>query len=198
VSLTVSGVSLNIAPMIKAPASPVGYGPVAKALHWAIVGLLACQFAIAWTMPDIGPGTTQPDRMIDLHLSFGILILLVIVVRLLWRIGHPVPLLAANVPRWQQLAATAGHHTLYLLLLLMPLLGWASASGRGFPVTLFGIVRLPDILARRAPLTGVLGDVHTLLSYVLLGVIGLHVLAALYHHFVLRDGTLRRMLPGLR
>ena len=178
--------------------SPAGYGVVAKVLHWTIVGLLICQFAIAWTMPDIGPRTTQPDRLIDLHLSFGTLILLVIVVRLLWRIGHPVPLLTDNVPRWQQIAAKAGHHTLYLLLVIMPLLGWASASGRGFPVTLFGLMRLPDILARRSPLTGVLGDVHTVLSYVLLGVVGLHVLAALYHHFVLRDDTLRRMLPGIR
>ena len=184
--------------MTHAHASPAGYGVVAKALHWTIVGLLFCQFAIAWTMPDIGPRTTEPDRLIDLHLSFGTLILLVIVVRLLWRIGHPVPLLTANVPRWQQIAATAGHYTLYLLLVVMPLLGWASASGRGFPVTLFGVVRLPDILVRRSPLTGVLGDVHTVLSYVLLGVVGLHVLAALYHHFVLRDDTLRRMLPGVR
>lgn len=173
------------------------YGSVAKAFHWGIVGLLIVQFTIAWSMPSIGP-RTRPDTLIDLHMSFGALIVLLALARLIWRVAHPVPLVSGPGPRWQQTIAGFTHALLYLLIVTTPVLGWASASGRGFTVSLFGLIRLPDILPLRSSLTGVLGDVHTVESYVLLGLVGLHVLAALYHHLILRDGTLRRMLPSFR
>lgn len=172
-----------------------GYGVTAKVLHWVIVALLIAQFAIAWTMPGIGP-RTQPDTLINLHLSVGTLILLVLIVRLAWRSVHPVPLATDGAPGWQKVLARVTHFLLYALLALIPVLGWASASGRGFPVTLFGLFRLPGILPLHSSLTSTLGDIHSFTSYVLLGVVGLHVTAALYHHFVIGDRTLRRMLPG--
>lgn len=173
------------------------YGLVAKTLHWSIVGLLIAQFTIAWSMPDIGP-RTHPDRLINLHLSFGALILLVVLLRLVWRILNPVELLPGMSPRWQQTAARIMHFALYLLAITIPLLGWASASGRGFAVSFFGLISLPHILPARSRLTSVLGDIHTVESYVLLGLVGLHVMAALYHHFIVRDDTLRRMFPSFR
>ena len=171
------------------------YGSVAKLLHWAIVVLLVAQFILGWTMPHIGRDT-KPDTLIDLHFSFGTLILLLVLLRLAWRIGHPVASAAENFPLWQQRAATATHWLLYLLLLVILVLGWASASGRGFTISLFGLVSLPGILPVKSPLTGQIGDIHSALStYGLLSLAGLHTLAALYHHFLLRDNTLRRMLP---
>lgn len=178
--------------------SSENYGSVAKALHWGIVGLLIVQFTIAWSMPSIGP-RTRPDTLIDLHMSFGVVVLLLAIARLIWRVAHPVPLLPGPGPRWQQTVAEITHVLLYLLIVTTPVLGWASASGRGFTVSLFGLIRLPDILPPlRSSLTGVLGDVHTVESYALLGLVGLHALAALYHHLILRDETLRRMLPSFR
>lgn len=173
------------------------YGVIAKALHWTIVGLLIVQYAIGWLMPDINP-RTHPDTLINLHLSFGILILLIVLTRFAWRTMHPVEPLVGVGPRWQKIAAQTLHFALYLLVVTIPVLGWASASGRGFAVSLFGLVSLPGLLPLRSPLTSVLGDIHTVTSYVLLGLVGLHVLAACYHHFIVRDETLRRMLPSFR
>ena len=171
-----------------------GYGRFAKAMHWLIAALLAVQFAIGWSMPHIGRNT-RPDTLINLHLSFGLLIGLLVAVRLAWRLKHPVALLATTAPPWQQRAAAAGHCALYALLIAIPVLGWMSASGRNFPVSLFGVIEFPSLLRVKHPWTGKLGDVHMVLSnYVLLGVVALHALVALYHHFILKDQTLRRML----
>jgi cytochrome b561 len=171
------------------------YGPVAKLLHWLVVALLAGQFVIAWTMPGIHRDTPQED-LVNLHLWVGALILLVVLARALWRLTHPVPMVTDSTPEWQQRAAAATHVALYLLLVIVPVLGWANASSRGFTVTLFNLVTLPALLAKDSAFGHSLGDIHTVLSYVLLGVVGLHVLAALYHRVVLRDDVLSRMLPG--
>jgi cytochrome b561 len=174
---------------------PPRYGATAKALHWLIVAMLIVQFTLAWTMPDIHRGT-QPETLIDLHLSFGASVLGVAIIRLLWRVRSPVALISEGVPAWQLRAAQITHVLLYVLLLVIPVLGWANASSRGWTVSLFGLVTLPSIMAKGSPLGHELGDVHTLCAYALLALVGLHVLAALYHHFRLRDPVLRRMLPG--
>jgi cytochrome b561 len=176
---------------------PSEYGALAKSFHWLIVILLAAQFAIGWSMPHIGP-RTQPETLINLHFSTGALIMIAVLARLAWRLTHPVPLLVDDARPWQQRLAVATHVILYALLLIIPVLGWMSASGRGFTVSLYGLLDLPPILPTKHPWTSPLGDIHNLLSnYVLLGFVGLHVVAALYHHFLLRDRTLVRMLPRL-
>jgi len=173
-----------------------GYTGTAKALHWAMVALLAAQFVVAWSMPHIRRDT-QPETLINLHLSLGALMLIVVVLRLAWRLSHAEPLPAAGLPPWMERCARTVHLLLYALLIVGPILGWINASWRGFPVTLFGLVELPSLLAKRTPGFGWTGDGHEVLAtYVLLGLIGLHVAAALYHFFIRRDGVLQRMLPG--
>jgi cytochrome b561 len=172
-----------------------GYGGVAKILHWLIVALLVVQFAVAWTMPDINP-RTPPDALVDLHFSLGVTILFIAAVRLLWRWRYPVPLISDNVPVWQDWSARATHALLYLLLFLLPILGWVDAGFRALPTHFYEMVTIPPIVPAMRSLAGETGDIHTLVSYVLLGVVGLHVLAALYHHFWLRDRVLLRILPG--
>jgi cytochrome b561 len=173
-----------------------GYTPVAKALHWLVVALLFCQYALAWTMPHIGRDT-KPDRMINLHFSFGVLILLVLAIRLAWRWTHREPPPPAGLPPWMVRSSRAIHYLLYGLLALLPLLGWISASFRGFDVSLFGLLRLPQLIATRTPGFAWTGDVHSLLSnYLLLPLAGLHVAAALYHRLVRKDRVLERMLPA--
>ena len=172
-----------------------GYTGTAKALHWTIVALLIVQFIAAWTMPDI-KRHTKPDTLINLHISVGVLILFVAVLRLTWRAGHPEPPPEDGLPPWQVQSARAVHWLLYALLFVLPVLGWLNASWRGFPVIMFGL-ELPKLLATRAPGGGWTGDVHALLAtYGLLTLVGLHVAAALYHYFIQRDGVLQRMLPG--
>ena len=172
-----------------------GYGGVAKGLHWLIVVLLIVQFTIAWTMPDINP-RTPPSTLVDLHFSIGVTILFIALLRLLARWRYPVPLINDNVPVWQDWTARATHGLLYLLLFVLPILGWVDAGFRGLPIHFYGMVTIPPIVAVSRGLAGTTGDIHTLVSYALLGVVGLHVLATLYHHFWLRDRVFYRMLPG--
>jgi cytochrome b561 len=172
-----------------------GYGTVAKALHWLVFALVFAQYIVAIAMPDIGRGTV-PGTLINLHMSIGITILLVIVVRWLWRVDHRVPLVTEDLPPWQPSLARATHTSLYACLAVNPILGWANASARDWMGTVFGVAALPRLVAPKARIGMLAGDVHTWLAWILLGLIGLHVAAALYHHFVRHDGVLRRMLPG--
>ena len=146
-------------------------------------------------MPDI-QRDTKPDTLINLHLSFGVLILAVAVVRLAWRATHAEPPPEDGVPPWQAQSARIIHWLLYVLLFVLPILGWINASWRGFPVVMFGL-ELPKLVATRVPGWGWTGDVHSCWpNYAMLALVGLHVAAALYHYFVRRDGVLQRMLPG--
>jgi cytochrome b561 len=171
-----------------------GYTGTAKALHWLIVLLLIAQFIFAWTMPHIGRNTPV-TTLISLHFTFGIIILAVAIVRLAWRLTHREPPPEDGLPPWQNLTAHIVHYLLYALLFAIPVLGWINASWRGMPIVMFGL-ELPQLVATRAPGWGWTGDVHGLMSnYLMLALVGLHVVAALYHHFVRHDGVLKRMLP---
>ncbi len=175
-------------------ASNAGYTTTAKSLHWLIVALLIVQFTVAWTMPHIGRNTPV-TTLISLHFTIGVVILAVAIVRLAWRVTHGEPASEAGVPTWQTTSARIVHWLLYALLFVLPLLGWINASYRGMPIIMFGL-ELPHLVAARAAGWGWTGDVHSLLAnYLLLGLVGLHVLAALYHYFLRRDGVLQRMLP---
>src|ERR1039458_9493349 len=111
----------------------LGYTGTAKALHWVIVALLIIQFVLAWMMPEIHRDT-KPDTLINLHLSFGVLILLIAVVRLAWRGSHPRAPPEDGLPPWQMQSGRITHWLLYALLFVLPILGWVNASWRGFPV----------------------------------------------------------------
>jgi len=177
------------------PASETRYHPMAKALHWLVALLVAVQFGIAWAMPDIGP-QTKLDRLISLHLTVGALIGLAALVRVSWRARHRAPGASPTEPRWLRAAARVTHGALYVLLFILPLLGWAAASARGWRVTLFPRLDLPALLPRGSRSGFLAGDAHTFLAYTLLAIVALHVAAALYHRLILHDQVLARMLPG--
>ena len=170
------------------------YGAVAKILHWLIFALLAVQYAIGSIMPHIGR-RTQDEGWVSWHFSVGAAILFFIVLRLAWRLTHPVPQLATLAP-WERVLSGLVHWALYLLVLTMTLLGWAATNARGWDVRLFGVVTLPAIAPNGSRWGHEAGDIHNILVYVLLGFIALHVAAALYHYFVKHDGVVARMLPG--
>jgi cytochrome b561 len=176
------------------PAPTTGYGAVAKILHWLIFALLAVQYAIGSIMPHIGRHT-QDEGWVAWHFSVGAAILFFIVLRLAWRLFHPVPQLPTLTP-WERVSAGFVHWALYLLVLVMTLLGWAAANARGWDVHLFGMATLPAIAPNGSHWGHEAGDIHNILVYVLLGFIVLHVAAALYHYFVKRDQVVARMLPA--
>lgn len=168
------------------------YGTFAKILHWLVGGILSGQFALGWLMPNVRRGM-QPGPAMHVHISIGIVVLALIVVRWLWRITHPV---AADfsLPRWQRNASRAVHSLLYLLVFVTTLSGWLYASARGWSLTFFGLFPLPALVAQASPIGRTLGEMHETIVWVLLGAIGVHVLGALMHAFVYRDRVMQRML----
>ena len=172
---------------------PKGYDAVTKIFHWLIFLAVASQYAVGEFMPHIGRGT-QETGLVWVHIFLGGIVLLLIVAAIAWRLTHPVPQLP-ELPSWQRVAATATHWTLYLLILVMTLLGWAATNSRGWTVTVFGIP-LPFLAGKGDRWAHTAGDVHSFLVHVLLALVILHVAAALYHHFFLRDKVLKRILPA--
>jgi cytochrome b561 len=171
------------------------YNGIAQMLHWLIVALLVVQFAIGWTMPDV-TRDTKPVDLIAWHLSVGTFILLVMLIRLVWRAMSVVPPAPADLSPPLRLLSRVTHFLLYAILIVLPVLGWINASSRGWTVRLFGVLPLPPLAPSGSGWGHAMGDVHMNLAWVLLAVAGLHVLGAAYHQFVLRDGLLGRMLPG--
>jgi cytochrome b561 len=171
------------------------YGTAAKSLHWLIAILLIVQFPLGWLMPDIRRGMT-PGTPMMVHVSIGMVVLALIVLRLAWRLTHPVAPEAA-LPRWQRLSSEALHWLLYALVLVTALSGWFYVSMRGWAIDLFGLLRLPGLVAEGSQLGRALGRLHESLTVVLVVFVGLHVAAAFVHLFVYRDRIMQRMLPRL-
>lgn len=170
------------------------YGAVAMALHWAVAAMIVAQYFIAEAAEELPRGVEQIE-MYALHKSLGMTVLLLALVRIAWRFVQapppPVPMAA-----WQTRASQVAHWGLYALLFALPLSGWMYSSAENFPVSVWGVVQLPDLVAPSESLADLLHEVHEVLFFVLLAVAGLHVAAALKHQFLDGDGVLLRMLPG--
>ncbi len=166
------------------------YGVGAIWLHWLLALIIAGQLGLGFAMPPGAAGFAQ----YQLHKSIGIAILVLTLARVGWRLAHPAP--RPLEQGWQARLAGAVHVGLYAFMLLAPLTGWAlvSTADVKVPTVLFGLVPLPHL-----PLSAALGEAweeaHEILGFVGVALIGLHVAGALRHHFLLRDGTLRRMAP---
>jgi len=170
------------------------YGALAKFLHWTIVILIIAQYVIIEAAEELPDGVEKLSQ-ISLHKSVGMLVLILAIARIGWKLansGRPVPL---PMPGWQKKAAAAGHGLLYLLILLQPLSGWAMSSSANYPVTLFGWFQFPALVAPNHDLHEGLEELHEVLFTILAIVALVHAAAAVYHHFWMKDDTLRRMLP---
>ncbi|HEY5131294.1 MAG TPA: cytochrome b [Bradyrhizobium sp.] len=170
------------------------YGTTAKVFHWLIVALLLVQYAIGWLMPDIHRGD-KPGAAMTFHISFGILILMLIVLRFARRLTHPVAP-ESSLPRWQRLSSEAVHWLLYVLVLAATLTGWLFASFRGWTIALFFLAPMPMLASDNAAAGKAIDGLHQAMGWALLALIGIHVASALAHIFIYRDRIMQRMLPG--
>ncbi len=170
------------------------YGITAKVFHWLIVALLVVQYVIGWLMPDLHRGM-QPGVPMTLHLSFGLSILVLIVLRLIWRLTHPVAP-ESSLPPWQRLSSELVHWLLYILVLATTVTGWLFASFRGWSVSFFYLFPFPMLASDNAAAGRAIDGLHQAAEWALLIFIGLHVLAALAHLFIYRDRVMHRMLHG--
>jgi cytochrome b561 len=165
----------------------------ARVLHWTMSAMIIAMLFVGVAMM---ASLSERPWLIALHRPLGIAILLLAIVRLVNRLRHRPPPLPADLPPLQVFAAKASHWLLYALMLLMPLLGWATASASGFPVTMFGTVSLPAIVPHDAVLYGYLRSAHGALGMLLFATVLLHLAAALFHAWVRRDGVFSSMARG--
>lgn len=170
------------------------WGIVAQLLHWTIVALVITQVILAGIADDLPLGMKKL-AVLARHKSVGITILLLVIVRLVWRWRNPTPALPSTLKPYERGLARFTHAALYLLLFAMPLSGWMMSSARNFPVSWFNLFQLPDLVPRSQPLYEIMHETHEILAITLGAVVILHVLAALKHHFIYKDSVLRRMLP---
>lgn len=182
------------------PKRSTRYSRVAMALHWLLALALIAMFGVGLYMADL-PFSPQRLKLYNWHKWAGVCILMLSVLRLIWRLTHTPPALSTQVAKamsgWQTAAYHATHGLLYALFFIVPLVGWAYSSAAGFPVVLFGVLPLPDFVSANKELAELIKPWHEITAFALAGLAVLHVAAALKHHFLDRDGLLQRMLPAL-
>ena len=179
--------------------STTRYSYVAIAFHWILAFALIAMFAVGLYMTDL-PFSPQRLKLYNWHKWAGVCILTLSVLRLLWRLTHKPPALPGKVvqamPSWQIVAYHATHSLLYALFFIVPLVGWAYSSAAGFPIVLFGVLPLPDFVSPDKALAELIKPWHEIAAFAMAGLAGMHVAAALKHHFFDRDGLLQRMVPA--
>lgn len=167
------------------------YDRVARALHWSIAILVIANIAIG-----IGH-----DRLKDLfpampiHKAIGLTVLALTVVRIAWRLTHRPPPLPGGMAGWERGAAQLTHAVFYALLVVLPLTGWIMSSAGEYPLTWFWLFDIPKFAVSKGDaVVGLSRGSHGTLGLLFGALVAIHVAAALRHHFILRDGVLRRML----
>jgi cytochrome b561 len=176
---------------------PTRYGAAAQLFHWLIAGLIVIQFVLANLADDLPLGARKLG-LLARHKSFGMTILMLAILRLLWRLGHAPPALPSGMTPWERTAARTTHIAFYVLLFAMPLTGWVMSSAKNYSVSWFGLFTWPNLIAKNERAFDLLRTTHHILGWTLLSIAVLHVLAALKHHFWNRDDVLLRMLPFFR
>jgi cytochrome b561 len=175
--------------------SSAAYSLTARVLHWITAALVLTMLPLGVVIANKWGGPWQ-DPLYNLHRSIGTVVMLVIIVRLGYRLTHkPLPL-PDEIPPEQRIAARATHWSLYALLVAQPFIGWAASSAYPAPVIVFGLFELPPIIAANRLLSDRLVVVHRLMALAIGCLVALHIGGALYHHFVRRDAVLMRMVKG--
>ncbi len=171
------------------------YTTTAILLHWLSALLIVGAFALGWIMTDI-PGLTPTKlKYYSWHKWLGVTVFAVACARALWRLSHTPPPLPAGTPGWQRKASDGVHLLLYFLIFAVPVSGYLYTLAAGVPVVYLGLFQLPAIIAPDAELKPILKNLHYVMTMSMAGFVALHVLAALKHQLIDRDGILKRMLP---
>lgn len=180
------------------------YSTVAMWLHWTIAAFVLTNVALGFGHEWVVRPVAQ--QMMWFHKSIGLTVLILTLVRIGWRLSHPVPPMSDQMPAWEKWAARLTHWAFYVLLLALPLAGWAmsSASPRNAPIPFWGITfpMMPGFadmaVASRKALSHQFGEWHEQLAWIAIALIVLHVAAALKHQFWNKDAVVHRMLPIIK
>lgn len=171
------------------------WGGVSKTLHWLIAILILALGIVGLTMGEF-PKTPKYFWIYTMHKSIGITVLVLVALRLLWRLYAGAPEAVPGTPGWQERVASATHWLLYVLMFAIPLSGWLYDSASGLrPFKLFGLFEMPKLVPPAEPTAQLSHAVHEWGFWALIVLVLAHATAALYHHLHQRDATLARMLP---
>ncbi len=173
-------------------ALPQKYDKTQIRLHWLIALMIFGLYAVGLGV-DLFAKPVRPF-IVNLHAIFGLTLLLLLVLRIVWRLTHPKPDYPAGMGPWFRKIANAGHGLLYLLMALVPIIGLRALLFRGRPLNL-GLAQIPMPFAADHDIAHSTTELHGLMAHVLIAVAVGHILVALYHQFALRDGLLLRMRP---
>ncbi|HQQ63845.1 MAG TPA: cytochrome b [Pseudomonadales bacterium] len=170
------------------------YSTVSIGLHWLMLLLLVAVYACMELRDFFPKGSDPREALKHWHFMLGLSVLALVLVRLVARFSSPTPAITPTPPPMQMLAGKLLHLGLYALMIGMPLLGWLLLSAAGKPVPFFGL-ELPALLSPDKELAGTIKEIHETFATLGYFMIGLHAAAAIYHHHIVKDNTLLRMLP---
>jgi cytochrome b561 len=173
------------------------YDPGQRALHWLMAAVILAAIAIGLYAADLPKGDPSKGYWFGIHKSLGVSVLLLLIPRIVWRILKGVPAYRVPLDRLTLLAASAGHAALYVLMLALPVTGYVLSTAADRPVSWFGIFTLPRLLPVDKDLSHLAAETHETAAWILIAVLGVHVLAAFWHHWVKRDEVMARMVPHL-
>ncbi len=180
--------------MNSSAAASARYSPVAMILHWLLAVMIIASFCVGLYMTDLAMSPLRL-KLFNWHKWAGIVILALSALRLLWRLSRRAPLLPDATPGWQVAASNAVHALLYVLFFAVPLSGWAYSNAAGFPIVLFALIPLPDLLEKNRELADMIKALHHWLAYGLAACVILHFAAAAKHQWVDKDRLISRMWP---
>ena len=174
------------------------YTATAQALHWVVAALMFAVIPLAWVMVNMARTAPSREWIYTLHKSFGMTILLLVVIRLAWRAAHPAPPLSGSMAKWERALATASHWLLYVILVGMPVSGYILSASGAVGVPYFDLFSFPTLPKNQA-VNDAARWVHAAIGqWLVYGLIVLHIAATAWHAVVRRDGVLDRMLPEQR
>jgi superoxide oxidase len=175
--------------------TPSRYSSLSIGLHWLMLLLIAGVYACIELKGNFPKGSETRELLKQWHFMLGLSVFALVWLRLLARLIGPTPAIVPAIPAWQAIPAKLMHLALYLLMIGAPLAGWLILSAAGKPIPFFGL-ELPPLVDKNPDLAGQIKELHELAGTAGYWLIGLHAVAGLFHHFVSRDNTLTRMLPG--
>ena len=177
--------------------APGRYTRVAVWLHWTVAVLIIAQLIGGIVMHKLPDSASFKYEAYQMHKSFGLVVLALAVFRLGWRLTHKAPPLPEGTKTWERTLARATHTAFYVLIIAVPLAGWLMISASPYPSEFFLVTGIVDLPGAGVLSADAWAETHEVMAFAIIGLLALHVAAALKHHFVDRDGVLARMVPGM-
>jgi len=174
--------------------SPEKYGTISKILHWGIALLVLALIALGWYMTSLDYYHPWRHRTLSLHKSVGVLVFILFMIKILWLIKNPTPKISDKLKKWERIAAWIVHKFLFAIICILPITGYIMSTSSGSSISFFGMFEIAPLFTAGENARDISENIHEIIAYSTLAVAILHIAAALKHHFIDKDDTLKKML----